>query len=140
MGQGARGAERGWRDKFREARQEFERWRQGRKRGARIPDRLWRMAVELAREHGVWKAASELQLDLSAVKARLERAGEGRGGGEIGGFIEVSAREILSAPECVLEIESGDGASRLRIALKGVPTREIAALAREVWGTGRLSS
>ncbi len=41
----------------------FREWRGIRRRGARIPETLWGMAVSLAEDHGVSKTSQALRLD-----------------------------------------------------------------------------
>ena len=103
-------------DTLSEARSQFERWRTSRKRGTRIPEGLWRAAVEAARDHGVSKAAQTLGLDYYGLKKRLEStAAVSESEGSTGpGFVEIPL--FASAPECVLELEDAEGA-RLRIEL-----------------------
>ncbi len=64
------------RDILSDVRGQFERWRQGRKRGTRIPEALWRAAVEAAGEHSVSKAAQTLGLDYYGLKKRLGSTAE----------------------------------------------------------------
>lgn len=54
------------------AKKGFDRWRRGRKRRGRIPDRLWRMAAEAASMHGMHATARELRLNLARLKEQLE--------------------------------------------------------------------
>ncbi|MCP4201175.1 MAG: hypothetical protein GY769_04495, partial [bacterium] len=50
---------------------QFERWRQDRKRGTRIPETLWQAAAEVAGECGVSKTAQALGLDYYGLKKRV---------------------------------------------------------------------
>ena len=52
----------------------FERWRQKRVKGERIPEQLWTVATELAGHHGVSRTAGVLKLDYYTLKERRERA------------------------------------------------------------------
>jgi len=110
----------------------FERWRQSRKRGTRIPEALWRAAVEAAEECGVSKTAQTLGLDYYALKKRLESPlvvseSEPAGGRE---FLEIPL--FASAPECVLEMVDAQGA-RLRIELRGSAAAHCETLAQALW-------
>ncbi len=118
-----------------DVRGQFKRWRKRRRRGTRIPGALWQAAVEAAGEHGVSKTAQELSLDYYKLKERVESASttpavaaEGRA------FLEVPLPS--TAPECVLELEDGQGA-RLRVELKGAAPTELETLARAFWSVGR---
>jgi len=76
---------------FANARREFERWRRSRPRGARIPDRLWQMAMGLARDHGVSKTAQALHLDYYVLQHRLAASRVGRAQPRpTAGFIELT--------------------------------------------------
>ncbi len=52
-----------WRDDFTVAEHAFKEWRAARKKGARIPHDLWRLALDLAKRHSVAKMAVTLGLD-----------------------------------------------------------------------------
>jgi hypothetical protein len=59
-------------------RQEIERWRRtGAKRTA-MPEALWRRALELARELGVYGAAQALGVSYDSLRKRAEAAGVAR--------------------------------------------------------------
>lgn len=47
-------------------------WRNGRQRGARIPEVFWQSAVSLAARYGVSKTATALKLGYYEVKKRLD--------------------------------------------------------------------
>ena len=116
-----------------DVRSQFKRWRRRRPRGTRIPAALWQAAVEAAGEHGVSKTAQELSLDYYGLKKRLESSAPsasstGRG------FVEIPLPS--TAPECVLELEDGQGA-RLRVELKGAAPAELETLARAFWSVAR---
>ena len=120
---------------FERARRQFERWRRHRVAGSRIPDDLWRVAVGLARDHGVSRTALALRLDYYSLKERVEAASArrdgspGRGGG---GFLEFPFGLAPPAPGCVVELEDR-GRARLRIELRGPGIPQIEALARTLW-------
>ena len=135
----SRGSDRVSRDGFAQARGELERWRRGGGRGRRIPEGLWKAAVELAREHGVSKTALRLGLDYYGLKQRVAAAtkkptgGDGRGAG----FVEIPAWRPVSVPECVLELEHPRGV-RLRIELQGPARAELLEpLVRALWSPAR---
>jgi len=118
-----------------EVRGQFKRWRRSRRRGTRIPGALWQAAVAAAREHGVSKTAQALRLDYYGLKKRLEsEAGLVEGCGT--GFVELSLGGSRVGPECVLELEDGQGA-RLRVELKGAAPSELESLALAFWSVGR---
>ena len=114
--------------------QRFERWRRlGKKNKTagrlRIPEELWRAAVEVATEHGAYKTARALRLNHTALKARLpERSGE-RGGSVEGAFVELVPAALSGVAECVVDLEDGRG-TRMRIQLRGGMTPDLASMTR----------
>lgn len=112
-------------------RREFERWRQDPSRAWRIPEVLWRAAVEAAREHGVSCAARELRLDYYSLQKRLGSSVQ-----PSSGFVEVAWPALATAPECRLELENGHGI-RLRVELRGAAVADLEALASGLWGSTR---
>ncbi len=124
------------RDTLSDVQSQFERWRRSRKRGARIPETLWRGAVEAAGEHGVSKAAQALGLDYYGLKKRLESTVEPSDPEPPGGreFLEIPL--FASAPECVLEMKDAQGA-RLRVELRGPATAHCQTLAQALWSVAR---
>jgi hypothetical protein len=96
---------------------------------------LWRAAVEAAGEHGVSKTAQELSLDYYKLKERVDSAFTAPAVAAKGqAFLEVPLPS--PAPECVLELEDGQGA-RLRVELKGAAPTELETLARAFWSVAR---
>ncbi len=115
---------------------QFERWRQSRKRGARIPKTLWQAATEAARECGVSKAAQALGLDYYGLKKRVESTLEVSESEPAAGreFLEIPL--FASAPDCVLEMADAEGA-RLRVELRGTAAAQCQTLAQALWSVGR---
>jgi hypothetical protein len=109
-------------------RERFEAWRRDRTPGARIPDRLWALAVKLADAHGLSRTASALKLDYYSLKKRLE-ASNSDSISMPPTFVEVSPPSSAASGECVIEFEDGSGAS-LRVHLRGCETPDLAALVR----------
>jgi hypothetical protein len=113
---------------------EFARWRRVRRRGARIPEPLWRLAVRAAARHGVSKTTLTLGLDYYALKERVEAvAVQDLGAREAGPtFVEMPPMTVSSPAGCVLELVDGQG-SRLRVELWNGTSQDIEALARSLW-------
>lgn len=112
---------------------QFEQWRSQRRPGSRIPERLWRAAVGLARKHGVSRTSLTLHLDYYALKERVDAASTPRR--DEGAFVEIPMPAMPHGPACVVEIENGQG--RLRVEFQGVAAEELPELIRSVWGTDR---
>jgi hypothetical protein len=106
---------------------QFEAWRRERKRGQRIPEKLWAAAVEMGKQHGVWPTARALHLDHSRLKRRVHNSEDNE---KSGAFVElISQGAMLCA--CSVEMEDGRGA-RMRIELKGTAA-DVTALSRTFW-------
>jgi hypothetical protein len=113
----------------------FDQWRRSASARGRIPDPLWKLAVDLAREHGLSRTASTLRLGYYDLKKRVvERtslAQPGAGGTAARGFVELNAAALAMPCQCTIEFEKPCG-SRLRIELKGsIP--DLEALGRSFW-------
>jgi len=114
-----------------------------------IPERLWAVAAELAREHGIYPTAKALHLEYGKLKQRAEAAGPAvkRRGAKVltagprrarrtapPTFVELMAPRSGGFPAGVVELEGPRG--RMRIELKGVATAELVALSRALWDGG----
>jgi hypothetical protein len=98
---------------------EFETWRQSRTSRSRIPENLWTLAADLARECGIFRTARELHIDYSALKNRLNSTETRivRSTPAPMGFVEVVPSPAAGFSECTVEIERGRG-TKIRIHLK----------------------
>ena len=69
-------------------------WRRTRRLGARIPESLWKLALELAARHGVSRTAIALRVDYYALKKRLDAQTPPRrvGSAAAPAFVELSPR------------------------------------------------
>ena len=112
-------------------RDRFAAWRRTRKVGARIPDKLWSLAVKLADAHGLSRTASALKLDFNALKKRVN-AKNSDGTSAPAAFIELSPASPAASGECVIEFEDGFGAS-MRVHLRGCDAPDLPALGRSFW-------
>jgi len=126
--------------RFKEARRQFKRWRNRRPHSrSRIPDDLWSVAVEAAREHGVYQTSQALVLDYTRLKDRLAQAvdTESRQVAEPGeGFVELVGSSLGMASRCLVELSAPSGA-KMRIEISGTAVPDLAALTRGFLGGGR---
>lgn len=121
-------------------RRRFERWRQKRELGTRIPEPLWDAAAKMAGAYGIHRTASTLGLDYYRLKKRVEENGsspspkvtESEKAESVATFLELPPPQTGSS-ECVLELEDAGGA-KMRVHLKGVAAPDLAALSRSFWG------
>jgi hypothetical protein len=109
----------------------FEVWRRTRKVGARIPDKLWALAVKLADAHGLSRTVSALKLDYNAVKRRVNSRNSDSASVSPA-FVELPPPSLVASGECVVEFEHGSGAS-MRVHLRGGDTPDLVALSRSFW-------
>ena len=126
----------------------FERWRSANTGRLPIPERLWRAAAELAREHGVFPTAKALHLEYGKLKERAEalaqekkvvrkmRSAIPRHAESTAAptFMELITPRSGSAASAVVELEGPRG--RMRIEIKGVAREELVALSRALWNGG----
>lgn len=125
-------------------------WRAKRRPGARIPARLWELAAQAAAKFGLNRTKTALQLDYYSLQHHLHcgiaaRSRQTAQRSSQPTFVELApvslspaslaSLPLAGAAECVIELQDGAGAS-LRIALKGSPAADIAALARDFWSRG----
>jgi hypothetical protein len=59
-----------------EVRRRFETWRRKRKHGSRIPNCLWKAAVEVCAAHRVWQVSKVLGLSYNDLKRRVLGTGQ----------------------------------------------------------------
>ncbi len=115
------------------ARKRFEKWRKTKKKGQKIPESLWKLAVKLGRKYGLNLAAKSLHLDYYDLKGRIEAAQSERSGPETTPtFVEVIQTPASPASECLVELESPRGV-KMRFHLKTAGTQELVALGRLFW-------
>ena len=115
-------------------RKRFDAWRKYRKTRTRIPKRLWESAVQVAGQCGLNRTAKALHLDYYALKKRLDASSARRG--PVPSFIELSPAVAGSTPECIIELETRNGA-KMRIHIKGMGVPDLNALSSTFWRSKR---
>lgn len=113
----------------------FDQWRRSASATGRIPDSLWKLAADLAREHGLSRTATTLKLGYYDLKKRVAernvRTEHGPRGMVADGFVELNAAALAMPCQCTIEFEKPCG-SRLRIELQGrIP--DLESLGRSFW-------
>lgn len=111
----------------------IQQWRLQHRPRARLPERLWREAAQLARQHGINRTARALRLDYYSLK---KHAAAPAGEPSSPGFLEILPG-VMPAPQppCTIELEDANGV-KMRIGLPGGALPDLAALAR-VFREGR---
>jgi hypothetical protein len=119
--------------------QQIEHWRQTRTKRSPMPERLWRAAVELAGEHGVFGASQALGVSYDSLRKRAEAAGVARRRAKKGEpltatFVELAPPAFpmgIAHSGPVIEV-TGPRGQRLTMRLRG-DELDLAALIRECW-------
>ena len=96
-----------------EARRRLEVWRKSRRRGKRIPARLWAMAAAFARTHGISRISQTSGLDYNGLKRRAGATRTPRRSRlkPPPGFVELPLiGQPVLGPNCTVELERGEGA------------------------------
>jgi hypothetical protein len=109
----------------------IEQWRSNRVQRGPMPEALWSLAADLARQHGVGRVSRFLRLDYYSLKARVEAGNQGSipVSEARPTFIEVP---LIAGAECTIELEHPRG-PRMRIHLKGASMLDVTSLSRTLW-------
>lgn len=112
----------------------FEQWRSRQETRRRLPDHLWELAAELAREYGVSKIARILQLDYNRLKQRSRGSAFKNQSEEADRvhFFELMPDRGQPPLECTVECEQATR-GKIRIQLKGANGAEVSALCGRLW-------
>ena len=102
-------------------RSRVEHWRRTRRKRCPMPEDLWEEAASLVRAHGMYPICRAVRLNHKNLRKRVEQAAYSEHDGETrqGGFVEVSAAQLLGAPastQTVLEFSDREG-TRLTLRL-----------------------
>jgi hypothetical protein len=81
---------------------------------SKLPESVWEAAVELARQHGIYRVAQALRLDYMGLKKRLNGMVSQPPSAGRTAFVELVTTPSTVA-ECVIEFESAtDGKMRIQ--------------------------
>ena len=120
-------------------RHQFEIWRKRRGRRGRIPEALWEAAVGLCREHSICEVSRSLRLNYTGLKNRSLKArdrGLGVGKRSDHGFVKLDLGEAIVPSECLVEMESPNGA-KMRMSFRGTLRGfDPVQLGRTFWSQG----
>jgi hypothetical protein len=94
---------------------------------SRLPESVWAAAVELARQHGIYRVAHTLRLDYIGLKKRLNGATSVRKSATKTAFVELAPPSTI--PECIIEFESASG-GKIRIQWKAAVPPDWTSLLR----------
>ena len=114
-------------------RRRIDEWRKTRVTRGRMSEELWRAAVALAREHGVYATARGLRVNYDSLKARVGAAGKPRKG-LASTFVELSGGLAIGPTPAGSVVElAGPSGEKLVIRLAGGGEFDVAELCREFW-------
>ena len=123
-------------DKLAQGLRQFEQWRRQREGRGRVPDDLWSLAVELAREFGVSRTARTLRLAHNTLKKKSQHSEERDCPDPIPTlpFLELRPDRVDAQVECTIDCQRSSGQT-LRIHLKGPDWPDLSSLCQGLWGT-----
>ena len=113
-----------------ELQRRLKEWRGSNPPLSALPNELWTMAVGLAQRHNIHRVARTFGLDYGALKRRMPRADPK----PTATFVELIAPSSGSIAECSMEVDSANGAKKVRIQMKGVPPAGLAAVIQGITG------
>jgi len=108
---------------------QLEEFRSTRPHRTRLPEALWKAAVELARVYGLHPVAQPLRLDYMGLKKRLGEVPVARKKAAAPAFVELISSHPATVSDCVIEFESSTG-SKMRIQWKNSSAPDWSSLLR----------
>jgi hypothetical protein len=111
--------------------QQFEYWRQTRKKRCPIPEKLWQAAESLYPEHSLCHISKALRLNYTDLKQRFEQKQSAFIPPSIQSaeFIELNVDSPIVPAECLVEMEDPYGA-KMRMHVKGDAGLDLLELGR----------
>ena len=117
----------------------FEQWRSTKKKGERIPERLWSEAIGLLGEHSLSQVTRTLRLGWADLNQRRRMMDSGKDRQSIGGamaFVEIDTSVVdqtlmPSDSTVAIELERSDG---LRLRLHRAKRADMLALIERFMG------
>ncbi len=110
-----------------------EAWRrrEGGGRGSRIPEELWKEAVDVAQVAGVHATARALRFNYERLK---ERAGPsaGKQSDNANQFVEFQLPQVSGGANLVVDLLGREG-EQVRMELSGLSGMDVVALAQTLW-------
>ena len=123
---------------FESTRALFQRWRESRRPGARIPKALWAAAVEMARQVGVAQTTQHLRVEGPQLLKHIEGAGRARATDPHSvtfvAWPGLVPADKTGVAECVVEFQNARGQT-MRVSLQGPGLTQLAPLCAAFWGT-----
>ena len=111
---------------------QFAAWRR-RRTGRKIPARLWRLATDLARRHGLSATVRALKVQYYDLESRVR--GEPVRAGASPAFVELVPPPRGSGSRCTVQIEDRHG-TKVSLEIEGVSVADLIALGQVLRGRG----
>jgi len=97
-----------------------------------MPEKLWREAVEVAREEGVYATSRTLRVDYSRLKKRLSTTvTESAVDAQAPAFMELDLGQLHGGGKAVVELSDRDGC-RMRVEVTAAMV-DVTGLVRTFW-------
>jgi hypothetical protein len=121
---------------LKEGQQRFTEWRSSHSGRRPIPEPLWALATQLARQHGILRTAQVLRLDYTKLKRQMQAAEAAAAPVSAlpAAFVELVAPASQQMCACTIEVEGPRG--RMRIEWKSSAPPDLAGLSRMLWESG----
>jgi hypothetical protein len=122
---------------LKDVRERFEQWRSTQTGRRPIPESLWRLASELAGQHGIFRT-QVLRLDYTKLKQLVPKTApaETPTPAPQPAFVELIASSTAHPCACILEVEGPRG--RMRVEWKGLYSAGLGRSESCAVGAGRL--
>ena len=121
---------------FESTRTLFQRWRESRQPGARIPKALWAAAVEMARQVGAARTVQHLHVDGPQLLKHMEDAGRAQAtDSHTATFVAWPGSVPIAragGTECVITCQNAHGQT-LQVSLQGPGLAQLAPLCAAFW-------
>ena len=120
--------------KLEKGQQHFEQWRSQHQTRRRLPDHLWVLATELARQYGISRTARILRLDYQRLKRISQRPVFKNCTPETSAiqFLDLISEKPSQPVQCNIECEQFHK-GKIRIELKGPNWPDLTCLCSQLW-------
>ena len=118
-----------------QVRDQFEVWRQSRKKRSAIPAVLWQAAIHLCQDHTISKVSGTLRLNYAVLKQRVQAYGlthHREPSIAVPSFIELDMGSAKSVSECIVEMTDQKGAT-MRMYFKAEAGLDFLELGKAFW-------
>jgi hypothetical protein len=116
---------------------QFENWRQTRKKRAPIPEPLWEAAVGLSKNYSILHISKTLRLNYSDLKHRV-LAQDVQGivkTDKAPSFIELDLQQPNPLPQCVIKMQKPNG-SKMKMYFTAETRVDLLELSKCFWSNG----